>query len=239
MIKRINMNLHSNQPDYYRLPEDPELAAQHLMVYEMSLPFGHDLSTLIDIDKSATRMLVSRDTLSTVALKGLEKDAAKWLQVNVPPYMVTQGTGPTVMFAHISQRDIRQMLSATTIALVVVSIVLIYALRSFRLGTVSLVPNLVPAIIGFRAWGLLVGEIGLATSIMAAMTIGIVIDDTIHFLSKYQRAREVLGKGPEDAVRYAFTTVGVAMLVTTTALVTGFLVLSFSTFDQPLWTESP
>lgn len=232
MIKRINMNLHGDQAEYYRLPEDPELAPQYLMVYEMSLPFGHDLSTLIDIDKSATRMLVSLDTVSTVALKELEREASEWLQANVPPYMVTQGTSPTVMFAHISQRNIRQMLRATTIALVVVSIVLIYALRSFRLGAVSLMPNLVPAIIGFGAWGLLVGEIGLATSIVAAMTIGIVIDDTIHFLSKYQRARTVLGQSPEDAVRYAFATVGVAMLVTTTALVAGFLVLSYSTFEM-------
>ena len=122
------------------------------------------------------------------------------------------------------------MLSATTIALIVVSIILIYALRSVRLGAVSLVPNLVPAIMGFGAWGLLVGEIGLATSIVAATTIGIVVDDTVHFLSKYQYARSALGKDPENAVRYVFATVGVAMLVTTTALVAGFLVLSLSTF---------
>ena len=136
------------------------------------------------------------------------------------------------MFAHISQRNIQQMLIATTIALLVVSLVLLYALRSVRLGAVSLVPNLVPAIIGFGIWGLLVGEIGLATSIVAAVTIGVVIDDTVHFLSKYQRGRKELGMGAEDAVRYAFSTVGAAMLVTTTALVAGFLVLSFSTFEM-------
>ncbi|MCU7920701.1 MAG: MMPL family transporter [Candidatus Thiodiazotropha sp. (ex Epidulcina cf. delphinae)] len=232
MLKRINMNLHGDRADYYRLPDDPQLAAQYLMVYEMSLPFGHDLSTLIDIDKSATRLVVSLDTVSTVELKRIEKEAAEWLVENAPLYMFSQGTSPTVMFAHISQRNIRQMLSATTIALVAVSIVLIYALRSIKLGAVSLVPNLAPAILGFGAWSLLVGEVGLATSIVAAMTIGIVIDDTVHFLSKYRRARTILGKDPESAVRYAFSTVGTAMLVTTTVLVAGFLVLSQSTFEM-------
>ncbi|MCU7906599.1 MAG: MMPL family transporter [Candidatus Thiodiazotropha sp. (ex Epidulcina cf. delphinae)] len=232
MLKRINMNLHGDQANQYRLPDDSELAAQYLMVYEMSLPFGHDLNTLIDIDKSATRLVVSLDTVSTVELKRIESEAAEWLHENAPPYMFSQGTSPTVMFAHISQRNIRQMLSATTIALVVVSIVLIYALRSFKLGAVSLVPNLAPAILGFGAWSLLVGEVGLATSIVAAMTIGIVIDDTVHFLSKYRRARTIYGKNPEDAVRYAFSTVGVAMLVTTSVLVAGFLVLSQSTFEM-------
>jgi|GEM_PF-3533956 len=89
-----------------------------------------------------------------VALRGLEKDAAKWLWEKVSPYMVTQRTGQTVMFAYISQRNIQQMLNATTIALVVVSIVLIYALRSPRLGAASLVP----AIIGFGGWGATGGQ---------------------------------------------------------------------------------
>lgn len=232
LIKRIAMNLHGDDPSYAQIPDSETLAAQYLMVYEMSLPFGHDLSNLIDIDKSQTRLLVSLDTVSTVQMKGLEADAAAWLKANVPSHMQAQGTSPTVMFAHISQRNIRQMLSATTIALIAVSVILIFALRSVRLGMVSLVPNLVPAIMGFGAWSLLVGEIGLATSIVAATTIGIVIDDTVHFLSKYQHARAALGKDAESAVRYAFSTVGSAMLVTTVVLVAGFLVLSLSTFEM-------
>ena len=232
MMKRISMNLHGDRPEEYKLPQDQALAAQYLMVYEMSLPFGHDLSTLINVDRSATRLQVSLDTVSTVRLKQLEKEASEWLHVNAPSYMFSRGSSPTVMFAHISQRNIRQMLSSTTIALLVVSMVLFYALRSIKLGAISLIPNLVPAIIGFGAWGMMVGEVGLATSIVAAMTIGIVIDDTVHFLAKYRRARTVYGKSAEDAVRYAFSTVGMAMVVTTIVLVAGFLVLSQSTFEM-------
>ena len=232
VLKRINANMHGDRPEAYRLPDDPGLAAEYLLVYEMSLPFGHDLGNRISVDKAATRLVVSLDTVSTVRLRALEREAQDWLRDHAPAGQASRGTSPTVMFAHISQRNIQQMLIATTIALLVVSLVLLYALRSVRLGAVSLVPNLVPAIIGFGIWGLLVGEIGLATSIVAAVTIGVVIDDTVHFLSKYQRGRKELGMGAEDAVRYAFSTVGAAMLVTTTALVAGFLVLSFSTFEM-------
>jgi predicted RND superfamily exporter protein len=64
------------------------------------------------------------------------------------------------------------------------------------------------------------------------MTLGIVVDDTIHFISKYQRARREQGLNPQDSVRYAFTTVGTALWVTTVVLVAGFSVLAFSAFKM-------
>ncbi|HIP53481.1 MAG TPA: RND transporter, partial [Chromatiales bacterium] len=98
------------------------------------------------------------------------------------------------------------------------------------IGLVSLIPNLAPAAMAFGVWGLLVGEVGLALSVVAAMTLGIVVDDTVHFLSKYLRARREMNLAPTAAVRYAFSTVGMALWVTTLVLVAGFSVLMFSEF---------
>ena len=72
--------------------------------------------------------------------------------------------------------------------------------------------------------------VGLAT--VFGMTLGIIVDDTVHFLSKYLRARREQGKSPEDAVRYAFHTVGKALIVTTVVLIAGFLVLAQSDFGM-------
>ncbi len=116
-------------------------------------------------------------------------------------------------------------------ALILISMILIFALRSVNIGLVSLVPNLVPAAMGFGLWGLTVGEIGLSLSVVTSMSLGIVVDDTVHFLSKYLRARREKGLNPEDAVRYAFTTVGRALLITSIILVAGFLILSTSSFE--------
>ena len=135
------------------------------------------------------------------------------------------------MFSYLGRQNIISMLAGTTIALVGISFVLIVALRSLRLGLTSLVPNLVPGALGFGIWGLAVGEVGLSLSVVTAMTLGIVVDDTVHFLSKYRRARSELGYASPDAVRVAFRTVGRALLVTSVVLVAGFVVVSLSSFE--------
>ena len=77
---------------------------------------------------------------------------------------------------------------------------------------------------------MLYGQVGLGLSVVAGLTLGIVVDDTVHFLSKYLRARREQGLSSEDAVRYAFHTVGIALLVTTLVLIAGFMVLHQSAF---------
>lgn len=231
-LKRANRSVHGDDDHSYTLPQSRAAGSELLMLYELSMPYGHGLNTMINAAKSASRVVVSLDVVSAVEMKQIEQAAETWLRTNAPSYMLAHGASPTLMFTHISQRNIRQMLGGTAIALVLISGVLVYALRSAKLGAISLLPNLVPAVLGFGLWGLLVGEVGLATSIVAGMTLGIVVDDTIHFLSKYRRARIVHDASPEEAVRYAFRTVGSAMLVTTTVLVAGFLVLGLSTFEM-------
>ncbi len=100
-----------------------------------------------------------------------------------------------------------------------------------KLGLFSLLPNLAPALMGFGIWGFVVGEVGIAVSVMMAMTMGIVVDDTVHFMSKYRRGRVELGKSCEDAVRYAFRMVGSPIWITTITLFVGFTVLGFSGFQ--------
>ena len=227
-FRQLNKSMNGDDPAAYRLPESRQLAAQYLLLYELSLPQGPDLNNQIDIAKSATRMTVTATTLSSREVLALNARAEEWLNDSAPQITAVNSSGPAVLFADIGQRNIRAMLLGTTAALVVISLLLVAALRSFRLGAVSLVPNFVPAVMGFGVWGLMVGEVGLWLSVVVAMTIGIVVDDTVHFLSKYLRARRDYGNAPDDAVRYAFRTAGPALFTTTVVLVAGFLILLFS-----------
>ncbi|MGB0722552.1 MAG: efflux RND transporter permease subunit [Gammaproteobacteria bacterium] len=228
-MKRLNRNMHADDPRFHRLPEQRDLAAQYLLLYEMSLPYGLDLNNQIDVGKQATRLTVTTHILSTRQVLELEQRAQHWLAEHAPG-LQTRGASPTIMFAHIGERNIRSMLGGTSAALVLISFILILALRSLKIGIISLVPNLVPAAMGFGLWGVMVGEVGLALSVVSGMTLGIVVDDTVHFLSKYLRARREQGLGSQDAVRYAFHNVGSALLITTVVLIAGFLVLSLSSF---------
>jgi len=230
-MKRLNKNLHGDDPAWFRIPESRELAAQYLLLYEMSLPYGLDLNDQINVDKSATRLNVSLKSISSNNAIALEERAQRWLRGNAPESMQVDGASPAIMFSHIGARNIRSMLSGTTLALVLISVTLIFALRSLRIGMISIVPNLVPAGMAFGLWGLLVGQVGLALSVVTGMTLGIVVDDTVHFLSKYLRARREEGLSSADAVRYAFHTVGTALWTTSAVLIAGFLVLTRSPFE--------
>ena len=231
-FRRLNMSMHGDDPAEYRLPGSRELAAQYLLLYELSLPAGLDLNHQIDIDKSATRMVVATETLSSNEVLALDRRALQWLADHAPSIVRPESSGTTLMFAYLGRRNIVSMLAGTTVALVGISLVLILALKSLRLGLTSLVPNLVPGALGFGIWGLAVGEVGVSLSVVTAMTLGIVVDDTVHFLSKYRRARRELGCASPDAVRVAFRTVGRALFTTSVVLVAGFIVVSLSSFEM-------
>ena len=229
-FRQLNQSMHGDDPGAYRIPESQALAAQYLLLYELSLPQGLDLNNQIDRSRSATRVTISAVTLSSRELLELNARAEAWLKENAPHVEGINSTGPATLFAYIGQRNIRAMLVGTLVVLLAISAILLVALRSLRLGLISIVPNLVPAVMGFGVWGLSVGQVGLSLSVVVAMTVGIVVDDTVHFLSKYRRARLEYGQDPEQAVRYAFDTAGQALFTTTVVLVAGFLIFIFSPF---------
>ena len=229
-FRQLNKSMHGDDPAHYRIPETQELAAQYLLLYEFSLPEGLNLNNQIDRSRSATRVSVSAITLDSQALLELNARAENWLQKNAPNISSVNSTGPAALFAYIGQRNIQAMLVGTVVVLVAISIILLFALRSIRLGLISLVPNLIPAVLGLGVWGLTVAQVSLSLSVVVAMTIGIVVDDTVHFLSKYLLAKRQYGYDTEKAIRYAFHTAGKALFTTTVVLVVGFLIFSFSPF---------
>ncbi|MEO6697550.1 MAG: MMPL family transporter, partial [Gammaproteobacteria bacterium] len=230
-MKRLNKNMHGDDPAYYRIPESRELAAQYLLLYEMSLPFGLDLNNQINVDKSSSLLRVSLENLSSKETIAMDQKAQAWLREHAPPYMLTQAADPTIMFSHIGQRSTYSMISGNVVALILISGILIFAFRNLKIGLISLIPNLIPAGMAFGLWALLVGQVGMASSVITSLTFGIVVDDTIHFLSKYLLARREQGLTAREAVLYAYRTVGMAMCVTTLILVAGFSVLTLSDFE--------
>ena len=231
-MRRLNMNLHGDDPDYFTLPGERNLAAQYLLLYEMSLPYGLDLNNQINVDKSSTQLIATVGNMGSAAFLKLAGEAETWLVDHATPSMAANATGPAVMFSRIAKRNVINMVWGTLFAFSLITIVLIIALRSVKIGLLSLIPNVVPAAAAFGAWALLVGEVGFAVSVVAALTMGIVVDDSVHFLAKYLRARRERGLDAKDAVRYAFGSVGRALWVTSVVLVAGFAILSQSTFKQ-------
>lgn len=227
-FKRLNRDLNGGDPAFYRVPDTRELAAQYLLLYELSLPFGLDLNNQLDISKSSTQVIVTIDDMTTNELRAWIARAESYLADELDFNLTA--VGPTVMFAYISERNVQSMLLGTLVAVFLISGVILIALRDVRLGIISLVPNLLPAALAFGLWGLFVGQVNMAVAVVAGMALGVVVDDSVHFLSKYQIARRELKLSAHDAVISAFNGVGTALVVTTLILTAGFAILAQSTF---------
>ncbi len=230
LLKRLNRGFHGDDPAWYRLPESRDLAAQLLLVYQLSVPFGLDVNDTIAVDGSASRLTVTLENLDNASLEALAARADGWLRANAPPAMQTRAVGTPLVFALLAKRNIRSMLEGTAWALLLIAAVLVVTLRDLPMGLLSLVPNVVPAVLAYGVWALAVGELGLALSVVTAMTLGVVVDDTVHFLSSYLDARRRLGASAERAVEHAFAHVGQALVATSAILIAGFAVLSTSSY---------
>ena len=230
IMKRLNQNMHGDDPEWYTIPNNRELAAQYLLLYEMSLPFGLDLNNLLNIDKSSTLLSVRVKDQKSNQLITLDQRAQEWLAKNAPE-LTAPGASVSLMFANIGKRNIDSMLVGSFFALVLVTATLLIALQSWKYGLISLLPNAFPAGMAFGFWAIFVGEVNLAVAVIFAITLGIVVDDTVHFLTKYLKARREHGYSAEEAIHYAFQIVGRAIITTTIVLASGFYVLAFSDFS--------
>lgn len=229
VLESLHRAMNDGDPAYERLPDSRAEAAQYLLLYELSLPSGVDVTHLVNIHKSAARMSVQLDTISSEAIRQFDRRAVAWQQEHLDAAAVTRGAGVSIMFAHIARRNFVSMLWGTGIAFVVISLMLLAAFGSPRLALISMAPNLLPAIIGFGIWGLTIGQVGLSLAVVGSLTLGIIVDDTLHLLNRYARARRS-GASPEDAVREALSQVGLALGITSLVLFTGFALFTTSGF---------
>lgn len=230
-MKRLNKSMNGDNPAFYRLPDDRKLAAQYLLLYELSLPLGLDLNDQINVDKSSVRVVVTFGDISSNYTRWFKTEGDKWIRTNIPTSPTTEGASPAVMFSYIAQRNIESNILSIFIAFTLISLTLIIPFRSLKHGLISIVPNAVPAIMTFGIWYFIQGRVGMASAIVTSSSLGIIVDATIHILSKYLRARREDGATPEDAVRYAFSTVGPALWILTLMLVIGFGILALSPFE--------
>ena len=230
VFKRLNMNLHGDDPSWYKFPQSRDLAAQYLLLYEMSIPYGLDVNTEVNINKSKLRVTVAFETLSSRDLVEINNQAESWVAKNAQNIVSATGTGIALIFARISAINMKSMIMGTVLALVAISVILIFAFRSIKFGMLSLIPNLIPLGIGFGLWGYFYGQIGLSLSVVSGMTLGIIVDDTVHFISRYMEARKENRLTGIDALLHTYEAVGQPLIVTSVSLAAGFMILTLSSF---------
>ena len=229
IMKRLNRNLNGDDPAFYELPEDRALASQYLLVYELSLPYGLDLNNRVDIDRQSTRVTATMKDISTNETRAFIAEAQAWFAGNGGGYGF-EVTGPKVLFSFVAERNIQAMFEGGAYLVLAILVILALAFRSLVIGGLSLLANALPILTAFGIWAILVGGVGFSIAAVGAVAVGLVVDFTVHFLSKYYSARADGDTDAEGAVRYAFATAGEAIFLTTLILAAGFALLATSAF---------
>ena len=225
IMKNLNKTLHGKQEEWNIIPTEPDLSAQYLFFYEMSLPYGLDLTNSISQNKESIKLVASLKELGSLEYREFAKKVENYASQNMPEDMVSIGTGTRPIFAFMSNMLITQLTYALGIGIVLITATIILFFRSLRYGMLTSVTNLLPIGVAFGIWAIVSGEISMLVGIGMGTTLGIIVDFTVHFLSKYLHARRQKNFSAEEAVEYAFETVGFALIITSFSLILGFLVL--------------
>jgi len=225
IMKNLNKTLHGKQDEWNIIPTEPDLSAQYLFFYEMSLPYGLDLTNSISQNKESIKLVASLKELGSLEYREFAKRVENYASQNMPEDMVSIGTGTRPIFAFMSNMLITQLIYALGIGIVLITATIILFFRSLRYGMLTSVTNLLPIGVAFGIWAIVSGEISMLVGIGMGTTLGIIVDFTVHFLSKYLHARRHKNLNAEEAVEYAFETVGFALIITSFSLILGFLVL--------------
>jgi len=228
ILKGLNKSMNGDDPGSDRIADTREANAQLMMFYELSLPAGMDLNAQIDVGRTETLVAAALRVPHSHDIRDLATRAEAWLAEN-EPRIATRAVGGSIAFARIAQRNNSQMLIGLAVVLVLISATMIITLRSTTFGLLSLVPNLVPAVLAFGLWGYTFTDVNLGSTVVTTMTFGIVVDDTVHFLMHFLRRRRS-GLCPEAALKDTFSVVGAAIIITSIAMIAGFAIMMLSGF---------
>ncbi len=227
LLKTLNKAEHDSDEAFYVLPTDNLQVIDYLVTYQLIQEIEPHMEPIFDPEYDTTRLVVGTSNLSNGELLAFNRKIEAWLADNLnPKYTVRQGSG-SVVYARLNQTISEQLLEGFTLSFLLITLTMLIGLRSIRYGLLSIVPNLFPVTIVFGVWGLLVGELSPYILMLFSISIGLVVDDSVHVLSKYIAARRA-GKSPEDAVQYSLNRAGSAIAITTAALAMGTIILVFS-----------
>jgi predicted RND superfamily exporter protein len=227
LLKNLNKAEHDNDERWNILPDDNLQIIDYLVGYQLIQEIEPNLEAIFNPDYSAIRLSIGTSNLTNLQLLNFNDKIEHWIEANVnPEYKIMHGDN-SILFARLDRSISLELMQGFTLSFILITLTLLIGLKSFRYGLISIMPNLFPATIVFGFWGLLNGALSPYILMLFSISIGLVVDDSVHVMSKYISARRN-GDTPEAAVQYSLDKAGPAITITTLALAMGTFVLVFS-----------
>ena len=224
-IKKMRRAMHENRMEYYSLPETTAQAAEYLFLYETS--GGEELDKYVSFNYDIARINARTKSLNSKDVRTFISDIHRFVKQNIDPSIKVEYTGtmPWVraMSDYVSQGQKRSFM----LAFLAITCMMIIVLRSFKLGLISMIPNVFPVLISLGLMGFAGVYLSIPLMILSPIIIGVAVDDTIHFFMRYRREFNRTGTY-EGALKATLSTVGRPIMFTTMTLVLGFSVFGLS-----------
>ncbi len=228
ILKEIHQALNENRPEFYTVPDDPKLIPQEFLLFENS--GSDDLEDVTDSQFSKARFTVKTPFQDAVAYTAFINEVEEYFQKNFPELKIST-TGMTALLSQTMARVIRSMAKSYTIALIVITLFMILLIGKLRIGMLSMIPNLFPIFLTLGIMGWFHVPLDLFTMLIGSISIGLAVDDTIHFMHNFRRYFEQSGDA-KQAVMETLHSTGRAMLITTCVLSLGFFVFMFANLNN-------
>ena len=220
ILKEINQALHENNPDYYTIPQEHDLVAQEFLLFENS--GSDDLENVVDTDFSKARFTIKVPSVDMVFYHQFVTDISQWFYKAFPQDKVTV-TGLLKLLFSTFYAVMHTMAESYIIAIAVITILMIFMIGNVRLGLISMIPNIAPIVVCLGVMGALDLTLNAFTILIGSVALGLAVDDTIHFMHNFRRYYSQF-HDVRQAVHETLQTTGRAMLFTTVALTSGFIV---------------
>ncbi|NOY71202.1 MAG: MMPL family transporter [Gammaproteobacteria bacterium] len=229
IIKESNRALNENNESFYRIPTDRALIAQELLLFENS--GSDDLEDFVDSQFSMARISVKTPWTSAASTVEFIELIEQEIENTLDPSLSTYVTGMGALFGRTLDAAIESSKVSYLLAAIIITFMMIALLGKIKLGLISMIPNLLPIIFAMGIMGYFAMPLDMFTMLIGSIAIGLVVDDTIHFMHNFQRYHAQTNS-VEEAVEKTLLSTGRALVVTTIVLSLGFFIFMAASMNN-------
>ena len=225
LICDVNRSIHNEDPAYFKIPDTQSGVAQLLLLYEDS--GGEELDDMVDFSYQKLRLNIRIKTVKSTIWKEFSNDIYDYAENRLSGLADVKITGISYLTGKALEYITRTQIEGFLLAFIVITVMFIFVFQSFKQGVLLMIPNLLPIIITLGIMGHSGIELDYVTLLLACIAIGIAVDDTVHFVTRFRLEFERL-KNYKKAMYHVLQSTGRAMFSTSVILISGFFVMVFS-----------
>ncbi len=229
VLKEIHMALHENNDTFYAIPQDPDLIAQEFLLFENS--GSDDLEDIVDSQFSKTRLSIKAPWVDSIEYVALIDELDALLAEKFGNDVTISITGTLPILATTITKSIESSIESYGIAFVVIALLMILLIGDVKLGLLSMLPNLTPIMFGVAFMVVFDLPLDMFTILIGAIAIGMVVDDTIHYMHNFKRYYSLYGS-VDKAIHLTLASTGRAIFITSIVLSSGFFVFMFASMTN-------